>query len=66
MDFFHVRLRRTLPGTCSTSGMRGSTARTSCERLTVTEFLRRVRRMVVGFVVSRLLAQDDGAEGESV
>ena len=35
------------------------------ERLTVTEFLlRRVRRMVVGFVVSRLLAQDDGAEGE--
>jgi len=36
------------------------------ERLTVTEFLRRVRRMVVGFVVSRLLAQDDGAEGESV
>ena len=34
------------------------------ERLTVAEFLRRVRRMVVGFVVSRLLAQDSGAEGE--
>ena len=34
------------------------------ERLTVAEFLRRVRRMVVGFVVSRLLAQDGGAEGE--
>ena len=34
------------------------------ERLTVAEFLRRVRRMVVGFVVSRLLAQGGGAEGE--
>ena len=34
------------------------------ERLTVAEFLRRVRRIVVGFVVSRLLAQDGGAEGE--
>ena len=34
------------------------------ERLTVAEFLRQVRRMVVGFVVSRLLAQDSGAEGE--
>ena len=34
------------------------------ERLTVAEFLRRVRRMVVGFVVSRLLAQDGGAEGD--
>ena len=33
------------------------------ERLTVDEFLRRVRRMVVGFVVSRLL-RDDGAAGE--
>ena len=32
------------------------------ERLTVDEFLRRVRRMVVGFVVSRLL-RDDGAAG---
>ena len=34
------------------------------ERLTVAEFLRRVRRMVVGFVVSRLLAHDGGAEGD--
>ena len=34
------------------------------ERLTVAEFLRRVRRMVVGFVVSRLLARDDGAESD--
>ena len=34
------------------------------ERLTVAEFLRRVRRMVVGFVVSRLLDQRDGATGE--
>ena len=34
------------------------------ERLTVAEFLRRVRRMVVGFVVSRLLARDDGVEGD--
>ena len=34
------------------------------ERLTVSEFLRRVRRMVVGFVVSRLLDQRDGAAGE--
>ena len=34
------------------------------ERLTVAEFLRRVRRMVVGFVVSRLLARDGGAEGD--
>ena len=34
------------------------------ERLTVDEFLRRVRRMVVGFVVSRLLDQRDGATGE--
>ena len=32
--------------------------------LTVAEFLRRVRRMVVGFVVSRLLAGDDAAAGE--
>ena len=32
--------------------------------LTVAEFLRRVRRMVVGFVVSRLLASDDAAAGE--
>ena len=32
--------------------------------LTVAEFLRRVRRMVVGFVVSRLLAGDDDAAGE--
>ena len=39
-------------------------ADTPGERLTVAEFLRRVRRMVVGFVVSRLLAQDGGAEGE--
>ena len=34
------------------------------ERLTVAEFLRRVRRMVVGFVVSRLLDQRDGAAGD--
>ena len=34
------------------------------ERLTVDEFLRQVRRMVVGFVVSRLLDQRDGAGGE--
>ena len=34
------------------------------ETLTVTEFLRRVRRAVVGFVVSRLLAQDGDATGE--
>ena len=34
------------------------------QTLTVTEFLRLVRRVVVGFVVSRLLAQDDGATGE--
>ena len=32
--------------------------------LTVGEFLRRVRRMVVGFVVSRLLDQQEGAGGE--
>ena len=32
--------------------------------LTVAEFLRRVRRMVVGFVVSRLLAGDDAVAGE--
>ena len=32
--------------------------------LTVDEFLRRVRRMVVGFVVSRLLDQQEGATGE--
>ena len=32
--------------------------------LTVAEFLRRVRRMVVGFVVTRLLAGDDAAAGE--
>ena len=34
------------------------------ERLTVAEFLRRVRRMVVGFVVSRLLDQRDGATAD--
>ena len=34
------------------------------ERLAVAEFLRRVRRMVVGFVVSRLLARDGGSEGD--
>ena len=34
------------------------------ERLTVAEFLRHVRRMVVGFVVSRLLQRDGGATGE--
>ena len=33
-------------------------------RLTVAEFLRHVRRMVVGFVVSRLLQGDGGATGE--
>ncbi len=34
-------------------------------RLTIAEFLRRVRRMVVGFVVSRLLHHDgSGADGE--
>ena len=32
--------------------------------LSVDEFLRRVRRMVVGFVVSRLLDQQEGAGGE--
>ena len=31
------------------------------ERLTVAEFLRRVRRMVVGFVVNRLLRREGGA-----
>ena len=34
------------------------------ERLTVAQFLRRVRRMVVGFVVSRLLRHDRGAADE--
>ncbi len=34
------------------------------QRLTVDEFLRRVRRMVVGFVVSRLLDQHEDATGE--
>ena len=34
------------------------------QQLTVDEFLRRVRRMVVGFVVSRLLDDEDGATGE--
>ena len=34
------------------------------ERLTVEEFLRRVRRLVVGFVVSRLFDEDEGAAGE--
>ena len=34
------------------------------ERLTVAEFLTRVRRMVVGFVVSNLLAREDGATDE--
>ena len=34
------------------------------QQLTVDEFLRRVRRMVVGFVVSRLLDHEDGATGE--
>ena len=34
------------------------------ERLTVAEFLRQVRRMVVGFVVSRLLQRDGGATDE--
>ena len=34
------------------------------ERLTVAQFLRRVRRMVVGFVVSRLLRHDGGAAGD--
>ncbi len=34
------------------------------EWLTVAEFLRHVRRMVVGFVVSRLLQRDGGATGE--
>ena len=34
------------------------------ERLTVAEFLRQVRRMVVGFVVSRLLQHDGGATDE--
>ena len=34
------------------------------ERLTVAEFLVRVRRMVVGFVVSNLLAQGEGATYE--
>ena len=40
-------------------GEEGGRAR---KRLAVAEFLRRVRRVVVGFVVSRLLARDDGAE----
>ena len=34
------------------------------QQLTVDEFLRRVRRMVVAFVVSRLLDDEDGATGE--
>ena len=34
------------------------------ERLTVAEFLTRVRRMVVGFVVSNLLAREGGAPDE--
>ena len=34
------------------------------ERLTVAQFLRHVRRMVVGFVVSRLLRHDGGAAGD--
>ena len=34
------------------------------ELLTVAQFLRHVRRMVVGFVVSRLLRQDGGAAGD--
>ena len=34
------------------------------QRLTVAEFLRHVRRMVVGFVVSRLLGRGGGAAGE--
>ena len=34
------------------------------ERLTVAEFLRSVRRMVVGFVVSRLIAQQNESAGE--
>ena len=34
------------------------------ERLTSDEFLRRVRRMVVGFVVNRLLKREDGADDE--
>ena len=34
------------------------------QQLTVDEFLRRVRRMVVGFVVSQLLDHEDGATGE--
>ena len=34
------------------------------EALTVTDFLRHVRRMVVGFVVSRLLSQGNGAAAE--
>ena len=34
------------------------------ERLTVAEFLSQVRRMVVGFVVSRLLQRDGGATDE--
>ena len=32
--------------------------------VTVEEFLRSIRRMVVGFVVGRLLAQDNGSAGE--
>ena len=39
-------------------------ADTPGKQLTVDEFLRRVRRMVVGFVVSRLLDQRDGAAGD--
>ena len=34
------------------------------EKLTVAEFLRSVRRMVVGFVVSRLLARQEGSAAE--
>ena len=34
------------------------------EQLTVAEFLRNVRRMVVGFVVSRLIAQQNESTGE--
>ena len=34
------------------------------EQLTVAEFLRHVRRMVVGFVVGRLLAQSEGSAGD--
>ena len=34
------------------------------ERMTVAEFLKQVRRMVVGFAVSRVLAREDGGQGE--